>query len=193
MGRNLLSWAAMIALMSVMVPTASAGSLKILDGSVAVQAAKWVRYPVIVTDGMLNPRIVGRLRASGGTGNDIVVAVMGDADFTNWANGHGGGAIYHSGQVTVAEVSARLSEPGVYIVLLNNGFSSLTPKTVEGTLRLVWDDPPPLTQASSAAADKGGRAQPPFQVLVIALCGVLVGSVATVMILSQRKQLPPQQ
>src|SRR6266850_8013479 len=81
--------------------TAIAGSADVLNGSVAVSSVSWVRYPVIVNAGMLHPRLSGRLTATGGTGNDIVVAVMNDADFTNWANGHAGSPLYSSGQVTI--------------------------------------------------------------------------------------------
>jgi hypothetical protein len=158
-----------------------AGSTDILSGSVAVPALKWVRYPVTVTPSMLHPRLSGRLTATGGTGNDIVVTVMGDVDFTNWANGHPGAALYNSGQVTAADVKVDFPEPGVYVVALDNKFSSMTAKTVEGRLRLLWDDPPPppVAKATTAPAkrdnDDRPSGRPYLGMLAVALLGVLVG------------------
>ena len=48
--------------------------------------------------------------------------------------------------------AGELGEPGIYVVLLDNKFSALTAKTVEGRLRLLWDEPPPPPAASEGAA-----------------------------------------
>jgi hypothetical protein len=176
-------------------PFAHAGSTDVLNGSVAVPAVNWVRYPVIVSPGMLHPRLSGRLTATGGTGNDIVVAVMNDADFTNWANGHTGSPLYNSGQVTVADVKVDFPESGVYVVLFDNKFSGMTAKTVAGRLRLLWDDPPPppavqATSGTSAPSGDGkGRTHTSFYlgIIGIALCGAVIGGAVTAMALGRRR------
>ncbi len=116
----------------------------ILDGSVAVQALGYVTYPVKVDlSVMTNPRIVGHVTASGGSGNDIEVVVFTETQFINWKNKHNQGSLFASGQVTAGDVDVPLAESGTYYVMLSNVFSSFTPKTVEGKIALVWTPPPP--------------------------------------------------
>ncbi len=171
---------------------ARAGSQDILNGSVAVQAAGRIRYQVPVASTMLNPRIVGRLAATGGTGNDIIVGVMSDAEYVNYANGHRGTPLYYSGQVTVADVRASLPGPGTYVVFLDNKFSAFTPKTVEGRLQLAWDEPPPTPQAGATAGDagRGGRSSLPLVLGLasIAVLAALAGGLFVWMLMSRKKQ-----
>ena len=118
--------------------------VSILNGSVAVQALSYVAYPVKVDVGiMTNPRITGHVTASGGSGNDIEVVVFAETQFINWKNKHNQGSLFTSGLATACDVNVPLGESGTYYVLLSNVFSTLTPKTVEGKLALVWTPPPP--------------------------------------------------
>ncbi len=114
----------------------------ILSGSVAVQALRYVTYPVTVTPNLMtDPRIVGHVQVSGGTGNDIDVMVLSDTDFLNWKNNHAVAPLYHSGQVTAADINLPVPAAGDYIVVLSNVFSPLTPKTVAGNIHLAWIPP----------------------------------------------------
>ena len=161
MGRRFLrTFALALVGMSLYAATdASAGSKKIFTGSLAVQAVATAEIPFTVTASMRNPRVSGRLTASGGTGNDIEVLILSDADFVNWKNGHDARALYQSGRVTVAVVAAELPGPGGYLVVFSNKFSGFTPKTITGALTLAWDDPPPPPPAEQAAAeDEDGAA-----------------------------------
>lgn len=188
--------AALILLLPLTIaPSAFAGSSDILNGSVAIQSVSWVHYPVTVTSAMLHPRIVGRVTASGGTGNDIIVAVLSDADLTNWSNGHRGPALYNSGQVTAADVKVSIADPGDYVVLLDNKFSTMTAKTVAGKLRLVWDDPPPPPPPPQSAAgmstgtdEKKSAGTPGYLGMAgIGLLGAVVGGALTALVLGRKR------
>jgi hypothetical protein len=182
-------------LLLTLAPRAIAGSNDILNGSVAIEAVHWMPYPVTITSEMLRPRIVGRVTATGGTGDDIVVAVLSDADFTNWSNGHRGAALYNSGQVTTADVKVSIPEPGDYVVLLDNKFSGMTAKTVAGKLRLVWDDPPPpppppqnSARVSASIDEKKPSGIPSYVWMAgIGLLGAVIGGAFTALVLGRRK------
>lgn len=153
MRRSLLTLITLTVAIALPSGVATAGSEVLLDGSVAVQHLSYEIYPFVIRPGsMLHPRVSGRLTARGGTGNDIEVFVMSDADLINWKNGHSANTFYNSGRVTVADVKVALPGPGTYAVVVSNTFSGMTPKTVEGRLTLAWDSPPPPESASAAGA-----------------------------------------
>ena len=124
--------------------TAQEQRTPILNGSVAVEATGYVTYTVKVdAASMVNPRIVGHVQATGGSGNDIEVVVFTETQFINWKNSHKQGSLFTSGQITASDVDVPLDGSGTYYVMLSNVFSAFTPKTVEGNLALVWTTPPP--------------------------------------------------
>lgn len=130
---------------------AGPGSVTILNGSRVVQALSYLSWTVAAdTSVMAEPTILGRITASGGTGNDIRLLVLSEPDFANWKNNHPVAPIYDSGQITSADVKARLGDAGTYYVVLSNMFSTVTPKTVEGTLALTWKPGPALIAAKRA-------------------------------------------
>jgi len=181
-------------LLLTLASSAIAGSTDILNGSAAIEAVSWMHYPVTVTPAMLHPRIVGRVTATGGTGDDIIVAVLSDADFTNWSKGHRGTALYNSGQVTTADVKVSIPDAGEYVVVLDNKFSTMTPKTVAGKLRLVWDDPPPppLPQSAAVASPSGDGKKPAgtpayLGMAAVGLLGAVVGGALTALVLGRRR------
>src|SRR5262245_17824180 len=101
MARRILLAVASLAAIFAVQARAEQHRASILDGSVAVQAAGYVSYPIKVDASvMLNPRVMGHVQATGGTGNDIEVVVLSETQFINWKNGHKGGSLYTSGQIT---------------------------------------------------------------------------------------------
>ena len=111
----------------------------ILDGSATVPAAGFVSYPVKVDlASMTSATISGYVQASGGTGNDIDVLILSDADFQNWKNGQPVTPLYDSGKATGAQVFARPSASDTYHVVLSNKFSKLTPKSIGAIVQLMW-------------------------------------------------------
>jgi hypothetical protein len=193
MGRRALAITPLLLLaVALLLRPASAGSRDILNGSVAVQSGGRLTYQVPVGSAQLNPRIVGRLVATGGTGNDIIIGVMTDAEYVNYANGHQGTPLYYSGQVTVADVRAALPGPGTYVVFLDNNFSAFTPKTVEGRLQLGWDEPPPPSpEGTTAKGSAGGKSAANAFLLGlagIAVLGAIVGGLLVWAIMTRMRR-----
>jgi hypothetical protein len=171
---------------------ALAGSRDLLNGSVAIPAATYQTYTFTIDGrGMLNPRVSGRLTASGGTGNDIEVYVLSDADLVNWKNGHDARTFFNSGRVTVADVHARLPDSGTYTVVVSNTFSAFTPKTVEGRLTLTWDEPS-FAQSATETAVGGTVKGLVMWLLILVLCAAALGGfIAYAILAAKKKQTPP--
>jgi hypothetical protein len=114
-------------------------SVTILDGAASVPAGSYASYPVkIDLTSMMAPMISGYVQASGGTGNDIDVLILSDADFPNWKNGQAVTPLYDSGKVTGAQVFARPAASGTYYMVFSNKFSALSPKSIGAKLQLMW-------------------------------------------------------
>jgi hypothetical protein len=82
----------------------------------------------------------GRIRAYGGSGNDIRVVLLNEVDYLNWINGHGGALLYDSGKITVSEPKVDFASAGPYYLVLDNRFSTFTPKTVTLKLDLQYHE-----------------------------------------------------
>jgi hypothetical protein len=178
-------------LYAVEMPQPTPQSTGVFSGSAAVQALGWVSYEVSVGgEGMTQPRLVGRITASGGTGNDIVVAVLTDADFVNWKNNHTTHPLFNSGQVTVADLSVDLPGSGTYYLVFSNGFSAMTPKTVSGQVNLHWIQIPSAAEVAAAKAqtDAEARNQLLADLGIILLCGALIGGIVAWAIASRRNK-----
>ena len=135
---------------------------------------------------MTNPRIVGHVEATGGSGNDIDVMVFSQTDFTNWKNNHGVAPLYNSGQVTAADVNVPVAA-GDYVVVLSNTFSAFTPKTVAGSLRLAWTPPPPpsaLDKLAGDGANNGGL----LVIFLVVFAAVLLGGLVWWALVQQDKK-----
>jgi hypothetical protein len=113
----------------------------IANSTFNVTAGSWRYYTVDVTYAMLSPHLVGTFTASGGSGNDIRVFVMTDADYINWSNGHAVYPEYSSGQLTTGSFDVYLST-GSYYLVYDNSFSSVSDKSVTTTVRLNYDIQP---------------------------------------------------
>ncbi len=174
-----------------------AGSITILNGSTVVQPLNSTGWSVKADMSvMADPTISGHVTASGGAGNDIQVLVLTESDYSNWKNNHTVRPIYNSGQVTAADVRARLPESGTYYVVLSNVFSTFTPKTVEGTLKVSWQPSAAVLAARQGAEDakralaeqeKKARDTKLYVLLgAFAVCSA-VGGGAVAMMLAKRK------
>jgi hypothetical protein len=177
-----------VTLGAALATAAAADEAKILSGSVAVQAASYQAYTITVdAERMRNAAITGHVQASGGTGNDIIVAVLSESDYLNWKNGHANHPLYNSGQVTAADVYAPVAASGTYYLLISNVFSAFTPKTVDGTLSLTWTPPPPLA-AFPAGATTPGTDVPSFLAILVLLAVAGFGGLVAWFILARRQK-----
>jgi hypothetical protein len=112
----------------------------VATGSFAVEARDFKPFKVVVPDKTKNPRIEGSFSASGGSGNDVEVMVLDEAQFLNWQNRNKFSAIYDSGRVTADKVSIALPSAGAtYVMVFSNRFSLLSTKGVKAELKLAHD------------------------------------------------------
>jgi hypothetical protein len=116
--------------------------------------------------------VVGRLRAEGGRDDRVALAVLTEADFAGWRRGYAAAPLYLSGEVASANVRAPLPRPGVYYVVISNLFSATAPKTVNGTLDLVWSPAP--ASASEAGASASLAPRDVYRRDLLSFCAVLV-------------------
>ena len=105
----------------------------LVNNVVSVPAHGSTHYEFTLTR---NALVSGDFRAFGGAGNDVIVLVMDADSYVNWTNGHQVRVYYNSGQETVGHISVMLS-PGDYYLVFDNGFSLITPKSVEAHVNLV--------------------------------------------------------
>ena len=118
--------------------------------------------------------VVGRLRAEGGRDDRVALAVLTEADFAGWRRGYAAAPLYLSGEVASANVRARLPRPGVYYVVISNLFSATAPKTVNGTLDLVWSPAPAPASAPEAEASASVAPRDVYRRDFLSFCAVLV-------------------
>ncbi len=95
---------------------------------------------IIDTDSMLNVKVEGTFRASGGSGNDIEVMILDDMAYTNWINGHTVSAIYFSGKLTTSNIDAEIVSSGKYHLVFSNEFSIISSKDVSTKVDLNWSE-----------------------------------------------------
>jgi len=122
---------------TVLVPQ----SQNLVNGIITVSAGEYYDQPFSVTSSMQNARVTGSFRASGGSGNDIVVLFMDDIMFANWLNYHKTPVCYNSGQVTAAKFDMMIcSDPGEYHLVFDNRFSDFSSKDVTTRVDLNWSE-----------------------------------------------------
>ena len=79
--------------------------------------------------------VVGRFRASGGSGNDVEAFILDEDGFENFQNGHRVRTYYNSGRVTVGNINVFL-DSGNYYLVFNNKFSVVSNKAVNARVSL---------------------------------------------------------
>jgi hypothetical protein len=114
-----------------------------LDAKITVSAGQYYDVPIHLRDMMHDVALSGSFTASGGSGNDVEVFILSQADFTNWQNGHSYSALYSSGRVTTATFNVSLPTPSAgqtsdYHVIYSNTFSWISTKQVNTTVDLNW-------------------------------------------------------
>ncbi len=108
--------------------------LPIVQQSFTVGAGKYVWYRFTITG--QNARVIGRFQATGGSGNDVEVFILGQDEFTNFQNGHNVNTWFNSGRATVSSINQQMP-PGAYYLVFSNTFSMMTPKAVNAGIRIL--------------------------------------------------------
>jgi len=104
----------------------------ICKGTFNVPAASFTYFPFQIAGPVT---VAGNFQASGGSGNDIEIVIGPRNDVLNALNGHGGTVSYTSGKMTAGNILLQLSDPGEYLLALNNNFSALSNKSVWANVR----------------------------------------------------------
>lgn len=125
------------------------GTVSIFNGPIVVPASgyTWVKF---MTGNQADQKLTVSFTATGGTGNDIDVAVMSSAEMPNWTNRHPTQLLYHTGKLTTGRFAVTDFNAGAteYVVFFDNRFSLVTPKVVTAQVDFsnsvkVFDDPDP--------------------------------------------------
>lgn len=112
--------------------------MKIVESTFRVEQGKATYFTVKLSEYLREGRIAGNASAKGGSGNDIRVLVLTEAQFQVWnRGGQRFPALYDSGQRRSVVLSVAVSDPGTYYIVFDNRFSALSPKIVQSSVRLV--------------------------------------------------------
>lgn len=84
-------------------------------------------------------RVKGRLEVLRGGNKDVLVALFGADEFTNWKNNpNGSGRAYFSaGPQTIITIDTPITSAGTYWLAISNRFSTFATKTVTGTVAIT--------------------------------------------------------
>jgi hypothetical protein len=102
----------------------------LVNGLLTINGGGYEYYSFTVPSGASDIQVSGSFTASGGSGNDIRIYIMGSTSFTNWKNGHSASTYYNSGQMTTGSISATLPSSGTYYLVYDNTFSLFSQKNV---------------------------------------------------------------
>ena len=81
----------------------------------------------------------GNFTAIGGAGNTIEVFVFSESGYGDWQKQQEAHPFYRSGKVSMDAIQAELpSGAGTYYLVLNNKFSTITPKTINVDAKLTY-------------------------------------------------------
>jgi hypothetical protein len=129
-------------------------SRALVNGPVRVEAGKSWEIDFTIDSTMRNVSIGGEFEASGGSGNDIRVAIAEKGQYKNWVNGHAAEVLYQTDQTTTGRIDIKAGPtnlvPGEYTIGFNNRFSVFSDKTVSANIVLKYE----------RIATEGGSAQP---------------------------------
>lgn len=114
-------------------------SERLAAGEIEVRAGAEAHYQVnIDITKMVNAKVVGSFRVSGGSQNDIAVALVAEDEFENWINGHQANVLFATNRVTRARLNWPITSSGTYVLVFDNRFSLLSPKRIAADIELHY-------------------------------------------------------
>lgn len=113
----------------------------ITRGQIRVKARKHADFRVKVFESMRDAVLYGNFSVSGGSGNDIIAAVVHEEEYPNWVNGHEARVRWDSGGKKTAGKFNVALPPGVYYLYFGNRFSAVSDKHVYVEATLGWTPP----------------------------------------------------
>ncbi len=112
--------------------------VNLVNGIIGVPSGGYQFYSFSAPNDASNARVEGTYTASGGSGNDINIAIMDETAFTNWKNGHQVNVYYNSGQLTTGRIDASVPAGETLYLVYDNTFSSFTDKDVTTKADLLF-------------------------------------------------------
>lgn len=110
----------------------------IVNGIIGVKARSYQSYPIFAPSGATNAHVTGKFVASGGSGNDVKVAILNEQEFTNWKNGHQASAYYSTGEKTTDTINTSIPSGTQIYLIYDNTYSLISDKQVNTTVDLVY-------------------------------------------------------
>jgi hypothetical protein len=107
--------------------------------ALAIQPGAYFYFEINVNTAWRNPRLVGRFRAQGGSGDDVYVFVTNEDGLINYKNNHQFKVWYESGKVTSDTINAQLP-PGKLYLVISNRFSTFAHKSVMMKFLLEYEE-----------------------------------------------------
>jgi hypothetical protein len=140
--RLAVSGAVFCLLLAACGPARETFTIKILDGTIAVENAGYRCDTVVIGDTLYRPRLTGPFTVSGsGTGADIRISVVNGANYRNWQGiGADYSSYYYSGEVTGGTINASLPslKGDTYYILYDNRFDPFRDKDVNRRIDLEY-------------------------------------------------------
>lgn len=110
----------------------------IVNGLISVDANGYNFYSFSAPSGSYNAKVEGRFEASGGSGNDVRVAILDANGFTNYKNNHEASGYYSTGQQTVGDINVNIPSGETLYLVYDNTFSAFSDKNVRTTVDLIY-------------------------------------------------------
>jgi len=111
---------------------------EITNTSFTIKNLTYSYFQFTVPADSTNVSVTGHFSATGGSGNDVEVYLLGADDFVNWQNGHEAKTFYNSGRLTQSTITAGLPGEGSYYLIFDNRFSLISPKAVQANATLNY-------------------------------------------------------
>jgi hypothetical protein len=120
-------------------PYWESASFKVTEDAFVVNAGGYHWFKFNVEEHWRNVKLEGKYRASGGSGNDIVVFLTNEDGLENFTNGHGFDTWYSSGgKVTVGSINKQLGK-GLYYLIFSNKMAWISNKAVTADIQLHYE------------------------------------------------------
>ena len=80
-----------------------------------------------------NCHVTGHIEVNDGGSKDVIVLVMPADDYENYVNGHESKVYFQTDKITAVTLDVQTGQPGKQFVVISNGFSVVSDKTVKIT------------------------------------------------------------
>ncbi len=116
-------------------PTPARNREPVVNQSLLLRPKRFLSYPFVVTETQRQPRLTGKVSASGGGQDDIQMVIVDDRGLNDFSNGAGYSTYYDSKVINSKTFSITLA-PGAYHLILSNRHAQFYSKMVRAEVFL---------------------------------------------------------